>query len=58
MIKMQILTKTRMHSSRIRTARFSGRHLGEGVSAQGGVHLLPIACWDTPHPRRQNDRRL
>ena len=46
---------TRMHSSRMRTVRCSGRPGGGSawrVSAQGGVchTALHIACWDT-HPQ-------
>ena len=44
---------TRMHSSRISTARFSGR-LGGCCLPRGCTppkiqrHTFPIACWDTP----------
>ena len=61
---------TRIHSSRMRTVRSSGRRRGGGglypsKHWAGGVYpsmhwvggVWPSACWDT-HPRGQNDRRL
>ena len=50
---------TRMHSSRMRTVRCSGRPgvsaqegcLARGVSAYGGVCLSVYWCWDTHTPR-------
>ena len=70
-----IFVIARMHSSRMRTACFSGC-LGVGCLPGdvciGGMFardthpparcmleytsVLPIACWDNPHPREQNDR--
>ena len=49
-----IVRQTRMHSSRKRTVRCSGRRGGVGgggvcPSACWDIHPLPIACWDT-HP--------
>ena len=70
-----IFVIARIHSSRMRTACFSGC-LGVGCLPGdvciGGMSardthpparcmleytsVLPIACWDTPHPREHNDR--
>ena len=72
---LSLIFIARMHSSRMRTACFSGC-LGVGCLPWdvciGGMSsrdthpparcmleytsVLPIACWDTPHPREQNDR--
>ena len=44
-----ILKVTRMHSSRMRTVRCSGRRVGRGSApVHAGIH--------TPPPREQNDR--
>ena len=44
-----ILRTTRMHSSRMRTARSSSRLLGEGVSASVLLGYSPLAwAWTPP----------
>ena len=55
----QVILKTRMHYSRMRTVRCSSRLLGaEGCLPRRGVHqggvcpgsVYPSACWDTTPP--------
>ena len=54
--KENVRTKTRMHSSRMRTTRFNGHlYVGGfpgGHVCPGGVYLCPITYWDT-HPLAQ-----
>ena len=56
------ITKTRMHSSRMRTVHSSSRLLGGGLSAAGGCLLLgggggiPACTEADPPPRGQTDR--